>query len=75
MTPEQNISEPESPVLGPPLPTWMQQVKALRIINEKADRANLENYKVQLENGHMKEDLYLELTEAIFVRRPLWDAE
>lgn len=75
MTPEQNIPESESPFFEPPLPTWMQQVKALRIINEKADRANLTNYKMQLQNGHMTEDLYLELTDAIYVRRPLWDAE
>ena len=64
MTPEQETSRSQ-----------VDAIEALRSMRERADRANLENYKVQLENGHMTEDLYLELTEAIYVRRPLWDAE
>lgn len=61
MTPEEETSRSQTDV-----------IEALRSMREQADRANLENYQVQLENGHMTEDLYLELTEAIYERRPDW---
>jgi hypothetical protein len=41
----------------PSMRTCMQAIEGLRSINEKADRANLTNYQIQLENGYM--DVYL----------------
>lgn len=61
MTPEQETSRSQVDV-----------IEALRSMREQADRANLENYKVQLDNGHMSEDLYRELTDTIYQRRPDW---
>jgi hypothetical protein len=72
MKPNESISQVELDFHDGSMRTCFQAIVNLRILNEQTDRANLTNYDIQLQNGHMTEDLYADLTALIYARRPDW---